>query len=136
MIRNVSPKPVERSVGRYVRIPGIGRRPDDGAVLERARRLRGLPDNDEGSSDPCGSQYSLHPMSSLDELVLAAERGSAAIDLRLRDSAGRDQSFDTALAQLVAVAAHAVLQASGLKSPLAAEPAVILGALSLAGGHG
>jgi len=65
MMRDVSPKPMERPVGRNLWVSGVCRRPDDGAVLERACRLRGLASNDERGNEPRGNQQALHRMSSL-----------------------------------------------------------------------
>jgi hypothetical protein len=67
------------------------------------------------------------------ELGLAAGGRSPAIDFGLGYSAGGDQSSDASLAQAVAVAPHAILQAPGLEPPLAAKPTIILGAFALAG---
>jgi hypothetical protein len=66
---------------------------------------------------------------------LAAKSSSPAIHFGLGDGTGSDQSFDTPLAQIIAVPPHAVFQTSSFQSPLATEPTVILCALSLTG-HG
>jgi hypothetical protein len=63
----------------------------------------------------------------------AAERCSPTVHFGLRDRTSGDQSSDAGMSQTVTVAAHAILQTSGLEAPLAAEPAIILGTFSLTG---
>jgi hypothetical protein len=64
---------------------------------------------------------------------LAAECCSPTVHFGLRDRTSSDQSSDAGMGQTVTVAAHAILQTSGLEAPLAAEPAIIFGTFSLTG---
>ena len=62
---------------------------------------------------------------------LTAECCPSTVHFCLRHCPRGDQSSDAGFTQTVTVAAHAILQSSALKSPLAAEPAIIFCTFSL-----
>jgi hypothetical protein len=64
---------------------------------------------------------------------LSTERSPAPVHFGLRNGSGRDQTPDACLGQAIAVAPHAILETSGLKSPLTAKPPIVFRAFSLAG---
>jgi len=64
---------------------------------------------------------------------LTAESLPFSIHFGLRDCTRLDQPFDAPFAKIIAVGAHTILQASGLKTPLAAKPPVIFGTFALSG---
>jgi hypothetical protein len=65
-------------------------------------------------------------------MMLTASSGPSAVYFRLRNCSGLDQSPYARLAELVAMPAHAILQAPGFESPLAAKATIVLRTFSLA----
>jgi hypothetical protein len=87
------------------------------------------------ATNPKANNALLMTLSSL-SVDLAASGRSSAIDLGLRDSACLNQPADAGIGQLIAMPAHAVLQASCFEPPLAAKPPVVLCAFPFAGHRG
>jgi hypothetical protein len=142
MIGDIAPKSMLRPVPRHLLAAGVRRGPDNEAIFQPTFRADRLRSYGNGGEQADSKQKPIHHVplqwldlidGALEHIALTASCSSPAVHFGLRDCTGGDQSSDAGLAQTVTVAAHAILQTSCFKPPLATEPAVIFGTFSLAG---